>query len=500
MTHSTNANNESRIKTFTEIRTKLKHYQTENALQMLSMEDSGVMIPESNPELEEIVGPLPYRVSAKFGLLANAKSFGKKRTMIAAIKASYNDILDAESQATKATSKGTFCVPRHPFEIVTPGEIVKTTLVILNPNKVLGWRTDMEELGVPYFAVEGKDDFNKFFNKNGGKDPEILICSVNIYRKFINRTANFKKLWRRVIFEAKEPGYNNHECSVNLRACFFWTTDTIIQYPSGKYSNQEIYEKALVMNNAIIGDKGQDEEKRKYRFNIVPISYRADETVIGVKHAFEKEEALDFIEEKTEINEERLDSIEEDIEEGCVICDETQYSKAVMLCCSQMSCISCIKKHIRSSSSNPNSFNCMFCRASSSTQINTVLIKSSGEDELPPVHPVLAKIGEIRPRKALVVVESRQSLEKVVQNFPEAITYKDINTFPRITKICSQIAVKQQYMIVLTFAEFSKIHSHKIFSKATDVVNSSGTYIFPRLMNPSRDPRDNLNIYSMTKE
>lgn len=487
MFHPKQANNESRIKTLTQIRTKLKHYQTEDALKMLNFEDSAI-----------IIGENPTIVSTKFGLIRSARTFGKKRTLIAGVLASYNDTLNVQDEIKKATGGSPLCEYQEPGNH-SGNDFVNTTLLVVSPKKVLGWRTDMQELGVHYFAVESKDDFSTFYKKNGNKDPIILVCSINIYRKFIRRQANAAKIWRRVIFADRESNiYNGYSYDKNLKACFFWTTNRSVA-GIGKFTHLEIHEKAILLENAIVEDSGQLEEIAKYDFTHISVFYGNETGAISIKHSIEKDKAVEYINEKMGINKERLETIREDISGECSICNETMHSKLIMLCCSQVSCVSCLKKHIRASNSISTNFKCMFCRAHCSTDKNAVVINSTGEDEIAPSHPLFEKIQKVSSKKALIVVANKGCVDKVVEIYPDAIAYGDINTFPRINKIYEKILVKQQYMIVLTRAEFLRINSHRILSKITDLVNDCGYFLGNELINPGRNPVDTLNIYSMIK-
>lgn len=472
---------------------KLRHYQLSNALSLLKEEYmAGFTLAD------------PGVLTSKFGVLKTMKNFGKKRTILAACLASYSDSLDINFEIEKAVSRTMFCentvLPSSSTSVFT-----RTTLLIVSPKKVLGWRAEMEELGIKYLCVEGKSSFDNIVKKNKGVEPVVLVCSVNIYRKFVDNPANSSKIWRRVVFAASEPPYNicNRPFSSNLRSSFFWTTFSTYTNQF-RDTNYFIRNKAIQLN-AVIGDAGQEEEQQKYgasvEFVVVP------GVQVYIPKIYGKDSVVDYIKGKTVSATSRInrvkENIDKDLEDECTICNGNEFSKCIMICCLQMSCVSCMRKHMRSGNNDETNFSCMFCRAKSSTETGVVIVQTTNVEEPIQEHPVYFKINDTATKKVLVIAHTKDDITELTSRYSDSITFGMINTYLKISKIQAKILNEPACLIILTRSEFYKIHSHKIFSTITDVVNISevsALTVFDKFVNPGRNPEHLLTIHDFVKE
>lgn len=472
---------------------KLLSYQLESAIEILGHENNTEFLDSSSGI-----------ISKKFGILKGLRSFGKKRTLAAACIASFEDILDMRKQIKKAISPTLVCGgDLHRNGMYNTEDFVRTTLIVCSPKQVLNWRTELTELGAKYFVVSGKDDFGSFIRKNKGTVPMFLLCSVNIYRKFIERPSNHQLIWRRVIFTCPELPVFNNEISTTLKASFFWTTSNNEHQFNLRKHNTDIEKKAVMLGNSIVTFAGDEEIILFSLFDIIiqriscEIENAKPEVTLG------QSQVVPFLKESGKISESRLSSIEEEfsekITEDCVICNEPSDNKLLMLCCLQVVCKDCNKKHIKSKQESCHNFSCIFCRSKSDCSKDTVSLITSNSTEIQENLTFIDLIKNIcSGKKTLIIKSNHFETTNLSEIFSEAITFDNLRTFPKIMKTEKILAEMSEYIIILDIMDFMRLNSHRVLSGVTEIINlSSYQGISHFIANPSRNPYSTYTIHHL---
>jgi hypothetical protein len=473
---------------------KLLNYQREGALEILGHENNTDFLDSSSGI-----------ISKKFGILKGLRSFGKKRTLAAACIASFADNLNTRQQIKKAISPTLVCGGNpHQNGIYNTEDFVRTTLIVCSPTQCLNWRTELTELGAKYFVVSGKDDFGTFVRKNKGNIPVFLLCSVNIYRKFIERPANRQLIWRRAIFSCPELPIFNNEISTALKASFFWATSNNEGRFNLRKHNTDIEKKAITLGNSIVSSRDEEIflcslfDIRTDRISCETENSKPEVTLF-------QSQLVPFLKESGKLSESRLTSAEEEFSakftEECVICNEESDNKLLMLCCLQVVCKECNKKHINSKHESCHSFSCIFCRSKTDCSKDTVSLITNDSVEIQENVTLVDVIKNICSGKKTLIIELNQfETANLNENFPGAITFDNLRTFPKIMKTEKMLSEKNEYVIILNIVDFMRLSTHRVLSGVTEIVNLTSYQGIPHFVaNPSRNPYCTYTIHNLVK-